>query len=237
MMPATADLLIRRLGRQDYLPVFEAMRTFSLERHPRQIDEIWILEHNPVYTQGLNGNAQHLLAPGEIPVIQTDRGGQVTYHGPGQLVVYLLLDVKRRQLGVRRLVSTLEQSVVELVRAWGVTAASRADAPGVYVGQRKLASLGLRIRRGHSYHGLSLNVAMDLSPFRGIEPCGLVGMQMTQLSELCPGISLRATADALLPILTTKLGYTEVAERAGLPALVQTTACAAATMPSDSGSS
>lgn len=216
-MPTPDHLLIRRLGRREYAAIFEAMRSFSARRGPEQVDEIWLLEHDPVFTQGLNGQAEHVLAAGEIPLVQTDRGGQVTYHGPGQLVVYVLIDVRRRRLGVRHLVSALEESVVELVRPLGVAARARPDAPGVYVGERKLASLGLRIRRGCSYHGLSLNVAMDLAPFQRINPCGFAGLRMTQLRDLGSPLSVNDAADALVPILTAKLGYTVVSEQRGLP--------------------
>lgn len=218
-MTATAKVVVRRLGRQDYAPVFETMRAFSLAARPCQDDEIWLLEHNPVFTQGINGKPEHLLAPGDIPVVETDRGGQVTYHGPGQLVVYLLLDVKARGLGVRQLVTTIEQSVVELVERWGIQATAMASAPGVYVGERKLASLGLRIRRGRCYHGLSLNVAMDLAPFQRIDPCGFAGLQMTQLRDLGADISLHRASEALLPILIRNLGYTGGVEHRGLPTL------------------
>jgi len=218
-MSTKTDLVVRRLGRRDYSQVFDAMRAFSLQRPCEQADEVWLLEHSPVFTQGLNGKSVHVLAPGDIPVIQTDRGGQVTYHGPGQLVIYLLLDLRRLQIGVRRLVSILEQSVVTLLRPWGISANARPDAPGVYVGDCKLASLGLRVRRGCCYHGLSLNVDMDLSPFQRIDPCGYTGLQMTQLRDLCPGATLKATADALLPILTQELGYTAGVVRDDLPRL------------------
>lgn len=184
-MPSST--LLRRLGRCDYPPVWDAMRTFTDRRTPETPDEIWLLEHTPVFTQGLNGKPEHLLDPGEIPVIQVDRGGQVTYHAPGQLVFYLLLDLKRRKLGVRPIVTAMEQAVIELLAGYGLESRARQDAPGVYVDEKKVASLGLRIRHGCSYHGLSLNVDMDLEPFSRINPCGYEGLAVSQLRDL--GIS------------------------------------------------
>lgn len=210
-------LVLRRLGLRDYRPVFEAMRAFTDRRDADTPDELWWLEHPPVFTQGMAGRAEHLLAPGDIPVVQTDRGGQVTYHGPGQLVVYCLLDVRRLGLGARALVTALEQSVIELLADRGVLARARPDAPGVYVADAKVASLGLRIRQGRSYHGLSLNVAMDLEPFGRINPCGYPGLRVTQLRDLGLGASVEAVADNLLPRLGRKLGYTCFDLLAGLP--------------------
>jgi lipoyl(octanoyl) transferase len=177
-------LIIRWLGRVDYAPTVTAMQQFVDARDASTPDEIWLLEHSPVYTLGMAADQSHVLAPGSIPVVATDRGGQVTYHGPGQLVVYALLDVRRLGINVRSLVMKLEQSVIDLVGAHGITALGRRDAPGVYVDGRKLASLGLRIRRGASYHGLALNVDMDLEPFLRINPCGMAGMAVTQLADL-----------------------------------------------------
>jgi lipoyl(octanoyl) transferase len=176
--------LVRWLGRVEYEPTWRAMQTFTEQRDESTPDEIWLLEHPPVFTQGMNGKAEHLLAPGEIPVVNIDRGGQVTYHGPGQLVAYPLLDLRRLKLGVRELVVALENGIIKTVAHWGIEAAGRRDAPGVYVSGRKLASIGLRIKSGCSYHGLALNVAMDLAPFRRINPCGFQGLQVTQVSEL-----------------------------------------------------
>lgn len=210
-------LVLRRLGLRDYRPVFEAMRAFTDRRDADTPDELWWLEHPPVFTQGMAGRAEHLLAPGDIPVVQTDRGGQVTYHGPGQLVVYCLLDVRRLGLGARALVTALEQSVIELLADRGVLARARPDAPGVYVADAKVASLGLRIRQGRSYHGLSLNVAMDLEPFGRINPCGYPGLRVTQLRDLGLDPSVEAVADNLLPRLGRKLGYTCFDLLAGLP--------------------
>jgi lipoyl(octanoyl) transferase len=169
-------------------------------------DEIWFLEHPPVFTQGLNGKPEHVLLPGDIPVVAIDRGGQVTYHGPGQLVVYPLLDLRRLGLGVRPLVVALERAIAALAAQHGIEAAGRRDAPGVYVGARKLASLGLRVRRGASYHGLALNVDMDLEPFRRINPCGYAGLEMTQLASLGAPLTVRRAAEELAPLLCRELG-------------------------------
>jgi lipoyl(octanoyl) transferase len=177
-------VITRWLGRVEYEPTWRAMQRFTDERDADTEDELWLLEHPPVFTLGMAADASHVLAAGDIPVVQTDRGGQVTYHGPGQLVVYPLIDIRRRGLGVRDLVVTLEKSVIDLVAKHGVHAVGRRDAPGVYVDGRKLASVGMRIRRGASYHGLALNVDMDLTPFSRINPCGMVGMEVTQLGEL-----------------------------------------------------
>ncbi|WP_245584105.1 lipoyl(octanoyl) transferase LipB [Saccharospirillum impatiens] len=159
------------------------MQDFTLNRDDQATDEIWLLEHDPVFTQGQAGKAEHLLSPGDIPVVPADRGGQVTYHGPGQLVAYVLLDIRRLKSDVRKLVSALEDSVVGLLGSYGVDAAARADAPGVYIGESKVCSLGLRIKRGRSYHGLALNVDMDLEPFSRINPCGYQGLEMTQVAD------------------------------------------------------
>ncbi|HPF59502.1 MAG TPA: lipoyl(octanoyl) transferase LipB [Candidatus Competibacteraceae bacterium] len=201
------SLLFRRLGHQEYQPVFDAMRAFTEARDADTLDELWQVEHPPVFTQGLAGKAEHLLAPGNIPVIQVDRGGQVTYHGPGQIVIYCLLDVRRLGLSVRGLVTALEQSVIEVLAMHNVTAYARPNAPGVYVEDAKIASLGLRIRQGRSYHGLSLNVDMDLEPFSRINPCGYPGLRVTQLRDLGVALTLEAAAQALLPRLSHNLGY------------------------------
>jgi lipoyl(octanoyl) transferase len=184
------------------------------ERGPHTPDEIWFLEHPPVFTLGMNARPEHVLAPGDIPVVPIDRGGQVTYHGPGQLVVYPLLDLGRARLGVRPLVEGIERAIVATVGQWGIEAAGRRDAPGVYVGARKLASIGLRIRRGCSYHGLALNVAMDLEPFRRINPCGYAGLEMTQLSELGGPADLGVVADVLAPRLLEALGLAPASQSA-----------------------
>lgn len=174
-------MLTRDLGLADYQTVYDQMTAFTEERTGETGDELWFLQHPPVFTQGQAGKAEHVLFPGDIPVIQTDRGGQVTYHGPGQLVVYLMIDISRRGWGPRQLVSGIEQAIVNTLAEWQIDAAPRADAPGVYTGGRKIASLGLRIRHGRSFHGLALNIDMDLEPFRRINPCGYAGMEMTQM--------------------------------------------------------
>jgi len=189
--------LVRWLGRVDYESTWREMQAFTDRRDERARDEIWCLEHPPVFTLGMNGKPEHVLAAGDIPLVKIDRGGQVTYHGPGQLVVYPLLDLRRLQLGVRELVVALENAVIATVAQWGIVAGGNRDAPGVYVEGRKLASIGLRIRRGCSYHGLALNVAMDLQPFKRINPCGFAGLQVTQVSELGGPTDVRAVADSL----------------------------------------
>lgn len=199
--------VLRWLGRVDYEPTWRAMQRIVDARGPAARDEVWFLEHPPVFTLGMNSRPEHLLGTGDIPVVQIDRGGQVTYHGPGQLVVYPLLDLARAKLGVRALVEGIERAIVATVAGWGIEARGRRDAPGVYVGPRKLASVGLRIRRGCSYHGLALNVAMDLEPFRRINPCGYAGLEMTQVSELGGPADLGVVADALAPRLLTALGF------------------------------
>jgi lipoyl(octanoyl) transferase len=198
---------VRRLGIVDYESTWREMQAFTEQRGPDEPDQIWLLQHPPVYTLGMAGDPSHVLATGAIPVVQIDRGGQVTYHGPGQLIVYPLLDLRRLKLGVRDLVSCLEQAVIDCVANYGVSAAARPDAPGVYVGDRKLASLGLRVRRGCSYHGLALNIAMDLKPFDGINPCGHEGLEVTQLSELIEDADLEGIGDELLQTLLAGLGY------------------------------
>lgn len=182
-MPGHA-LTIRHLGLMDYTPVWQEMQTFTESRHANTPDELWFLEHPPVFTLGRNGKQEHLHKTGDIPVIHVDRGGQVTYHGPGQLIAYPLLNIKRRQLGVQSLVKILEQSVIDLLADYSLSAERHEKAPGVYIDNRKLAALGLRIRKGCSFHGLSLNVDMDLSPFSMIDPCGYSGLEVTQLKDL-----------------------------------------------------
>lgn len=177
------SVVIRQLGCVAYEPTWHAMQHFTQTRNADTVDEIWLLEHPRVFTQGQAGKAEHVLAAGDIPVVQVDRGGQVTYHGPGQLVAYILVDVRRAGQGVRDLVTSIENSLIELLSQYGVSAQAKPDAPGVYVAGKKVASLGLRIRRGCSFHGLALNVDMDLQPFQRINPCGYAGMQMTQLRD------------------------------------------------------
>jgi len=206
--------VLRWLGRVDYESTWRAMQRLVDARDADTRDEIWFLEHPPVFTLGMNSRPEHLLGTGDIPVVQIDRGGQVTYHGPGQLVVYPLLDLGRAKLGVRALVEGIERAIVATVAEWGIQAYGRRDAPGVYVGPRKIASVGLRIRRGCSYHGLALNVAMDLEPFRRINPCGYAGLEMTQVSELGGPADVGAVADALAPRLLAALGFEPPAQSA-----------------------
>ena len=199
-------MLVRFLGRQEYEPLWRAMQRFTEERDESTPDELWFTEHPPVFTLGLNAKREHLLAPGNIPVVQIDRGGQVTYHGPGQLMIYPLIDLKRAGLGVRALVTALEKSVIDLVGGFGVEAECRSGAPGVYVGGRKLASVGLRVRRGASYHGMALNVDVDLEPFSRINPCGYAGLEMTDLARLGIRESLPWVADRIESLLVGRLG-------------------------------
>ena len=172
------------LGRSDYEPVWQAMKQFTEQRQQETRDEIWLTEHNPVYTQGLNGRSEHVLNTGNIPLVKVDRGGQVTYHGPGQLIVYFMLDLNRLGIGIRSLVMSLEQAVINLLQDYAIDAHARREAPGVYVGDAKIAALGLRVRKGCCYHGLSLNLDMDLTPFSGIDPCGYKGLPVIQLADL-----------------------------------------------------
>jgi lipoyl(octanoyl) transferase len=198
-------VIIRRLGLVDYLPTWQAMQRHTNERAADTDDEIWLLQHPPVFTLGMAADPSHVLAAGDIPVIPTDRGGQVTFHGPGQLVMYVLIDLRRHGLGVRDLVVLLERAVIGLVAPYGVQAAGRRDAPGVYVTGRKLASVGMRIRRGASYHGLALNVDMDLSAFARINPCGMAGMQVTQLRDLAVPGTVETVGEALAEWLAGQL--------------------------------
>ena len=206
LQAGATELCVKWLGRVPYIPTWRAMQQFTDERDAHTPDELWLLEHDPVYTLGLNADAAHVLDPGEIPVVRIDRGGQVTYHGPGQLVVYPLVDMRRCGLGVRDLVTALERAVIELAATYGIAAVCRERSPGVYVDGRKLASVGLRIRRGGSYHGLALNVNMDLAPFARINPCGYAGLEMTQLAALGGAVDVRQAADALVPLLLQRLG-------------------------------
>jgi lipoyl(octanoyl) transferase len=206
--------LIRHLGLVGYMPTWRAMEKFTLERGPETPDEIWFLQHPPVFTLGLAGKMEHVLAPGDIPVVHIDRGGQVTYHGPGQLVVYPLLDLKRLKLGVRALVEALENAVIDTLEGYAIHARGRRDAPGVYVDARKVCSIGIRVRRGASYHGIAFNVAMDLEPFSRINPCGYAGLEMTQVSALGGPSSLERVATDLAPALLERLGYNTLVPQA-----------------------
>jgi lipoyl(octanoyl) transferase len=197
--------IVRAFGIVEYEPTWRAMQRFTDERGPDTADEIWLLEHPPVFTLGMNASRDHVLAPGDIPVVQIDRGGQVTYHGPGQLVVYPLVDLRRAGLGVRDIVTALERSVIDYAADLGVVAECRRGAPGVYVEGRKLASVGIRVRRGASYHGMALNVSADLEPFRRINPCGYPGLEMTQLVDLSRVSSVSVAAEGLKPHLLRHL--------------------------------
>ena len=207
-MSSETPLIIRHLGVQDYSTIFEAMKSFNEQRDVSTADEIWLLEHHPVFTQGQAGKEEYILLPGDIPVVKSDRGGHVTYHGPGQITAYVLVDLKRLKIGVRDLVTLIEQALVQTLAYWHISAAPRKDAPGVYVDNGdKIASLGLRIRKGCSYHGLNFNVSMDLSPWQRINPCGL-GVAMTQLVDLVDvPPTIEQVMDKLADYLCAGLGY------------------------------
>lgn len=198
--------LVRQLGRQPYVPVWRAMQRFTDVRTPDSADELWVVEHEPVFTLGQAGKPEHVLAPGEVPVVQVDRGGQVTYHGPGQLVVYPLLDLARLKVGVRDYVCRIEQAIIDTLDEWNIGAVRRDGAPGVYVNDAKIAALGIRVRRGRSFHGLAFNIAMDLEPFSRINPCGYAGLQVVSLADLGGPSSFGAVAPALTAHLATQFG-------------------------------
>ncbi len=198
---------IKHLGLTDYEPVWQSMKQFTDDRDGDTQDELWLTEHNPVYTQGLNGRKEHLVATGNIPVVQVDRGGQVTYHGPGQLVIYCLLDLQRLGLGIRQLVTNIEQAIIKLLNDYDIDAYARSDAPGVYINQAKIAALGLRIRKGSCYHGLSFNLDMDLAPFSGINPCGFQGLKVTQLSHYVTKFTTEQIQQQLCSKLISEIGY------------------------------
>lgn len=209
------QLNIRQLGQQPYLPVWQQMQAFTNKRDATTADELWVVEHDSVFTQGQAGKAEHVLNAGDIPVVKVDRGGQVTWHGPGQLVIYLLLDVRRINYGVRHLVNLIEESLVEYMANLGIKAAAKADAPGVYLQEgsqagAKIAALGLKIRRGCSFHGLSFNITCDLDAFQRINPCGYAGMPVARLVDLVPSITFQQAQDALLGILIRRLGHTHI---------------------------
>ena len=211
-------LHIRHLGKQDYESVWHAMQHYTDTRNRESPDELWIVEHPPVFTQGQAGKSEHILNAGDIPVIQVDRGGQVTYHGPGQLVVYPLIDIKRSKIGVRQLVTHIEQSIINMLAKYDIQAYAKADAPGVYVNERKIASLGLRIRRGCSFHGLALNVDMDLAPFRRINPCGYAGLEMVQSKALGGPQTVTEAGEQLTITFSQLLGYQHLVHHQGLAA-------------------
>lgn len=205
-----STLIVRQLGRCDYVPVWEAMQRFTLARGAETLDEMWAVEHPPVFTQGLNGKAENILNPGHIPVVQVDRGGQVTYHAPGQLVLYVLIDLGRRRLGIKDLVRRLEDAVIDSLKEYRILAARRDGAPGVYVAGAKIAALGLRVKRGCSYHGLSFNIDMDLTPFQGIHPCGFKEMAVTQLRDLGIRSDINRETRNIVEKLRVNLGYGHV---------------------------
>ncbi|NAW64478.1 lipoyl(octanoyl) transferase LipB [Photobacterium halotolerans] len=204
------NLIVRNLGLTDYSVTYEAMHHFTANRDDDTVDEIWLVEHLPVFTQGQAGKAEHVLNPGDIPIFQSDRGGQVTYHGPGQQMMYLLIDLRRHKLGVRELVTHIENTVINTLSRFGVASNARPDAPGVYVDGKKICSLGLRIRRGCSFHGLALNVDMDLTPFLRINPCGYAGMEMTQLAGLNGPTELADVQPVLVDELVKLLDYQSI---------------------------
>lgn len=205
------SVLVRDLGRRAYEPVWHAMQAFTDARDADTEDELWLVEHDPVFTQGQAGKAEHLLAPGDIPVVAVDRGGQVTYHGPGQIVAYPMIDLRRLGIGVRQLVCRIEQAIIDTLEAWNIAAARREGAPGVYVGEAKIAALGLRVRRGCSFHGLAFNIAMDLAPFSRINPCGYRGLAVTQMSDLGAATHPAIVAPVLVRELCRQLRLVPVA--------------------------
>lgn len=200
------NIEVKQFNTEPYEPIWQQMRDFTDTRAANTPDQFWCLQHQPVFTQGQAGKAEHILDPGEIPVMQTDRGGQVTYHGPGQLIIYILLDLKRRGLTIKPLVSGIEQAVIDMLAEYGIIATRKTGAPGVYVNEAKICALGLRVRKGCSYHGLALNVNMDTSPFQRINPCGYEGMQVTQCADLGGPKTVAEAQEKLLPILERLLG-------------------------------
>lgn len=213
---ANIPLKVRELGRMDYVPVWQAMQHFTDHRDEHTPDEIWVVEHNPVFTQGQAGKEEHLLFTGDIPVVKVDRGGQVTYHGPGQIVMYPMLDLRRRKMGVRELVTHIENAIIATLAEHHIKAAAKPDAPGVYVNDAKIASLGLRVRKGCSFHGLSLNVDMDLEPFLRINPCGYAGLQMIQCRDFAPTEQFAPVKQQLINHLAELLQAGEISHVNGL---------------------
>lgn len=210
-----SQLIVRQLGIQAYLPIWQAMQDFTDNRNTETVDEIWLVEHQAVFTQGQAGKEEHLLMPGDIPVVKVDRGGQVTYHGPGQQMMYVLLNLKRNNLGVRSLVTALEECVVNTLKDYAIDAYPKADAPGVYVDGKKVCSIGLRIRKGCSFHGLALNVKMDLSPFKRINPCGYAGLEMVDCAQLDGPDTLAEAGIKLTDHLSALLGIKNKEYREG----------------------
>ena len=211
------QLVLRQVDVDDYETIWHAMQDYTDNRTETDLDELWLVEHAPVFTQGQAGKEEHLLNTGDIPVVKVDRGGQVTYHGPGQLVVYLLLDLRRRKLGVRDLVTKIEQAIIDLLAQYQIKAYAKADAPGVYVDESKVASLGLRVRKGCSFHGLALNVDMDMEPFLRINPCGYAGMAMVQTKQISGPQTVAEAGEKLGQILADSLASTEIIRQTGLP--------------------
>lgn len=199
-------MIVRELGLKPYLPVWEDMKQFTQSRTEATSDECWLLEHPPVYTQGQAGKTEHVFNPGNIPIIQSDRGGQVTYHGPGQLVAYVLINLHQRNIGIRTLVTRLERILITLLAEYNIPGSSRCKAPGVYVKDKKIASIGLRVKNGCTYHGIALNVAMDLKPFNGINPCGFAALQMTQIRDFVSDITLAEVNSHFKNILLKEFG-------------------------------
>lgn len=209
-------LIIRQLASMEYTKVWHAMQEFTDVRDEDTVDELWLVEHPSVFTQGQAGKEEHLLMPGDIPVVKVDRGGQVTYHGPGQQVIYFLINLRRRKMGVRQLVTLIEDGIVNALAEYNITAAAKPDAPGVYVDNKKIASLGLRVRKGCSFHGLALNVNMDLSPFLRINPCGYAGLEMIQTCDIDGPEKLADAGNVLVKHLTKLLGCSQIEYRVGL---------------------
>ena len=201
-------IIVKSLGKRDYEPIWREMQRFTDQRDENTLDELWLVEHPPVFTQGLAGKAEHVLAAGDIPIIQVDRGGQVTYHGPGQIVAYPMLDLRRHGIGVKSLVGGIEQSIIDTIALYGIEAARKDDAPGVYVSGAKIASLGLKIRKGCSFHGLAFNIDMDLEPFMRINPCGFSGLKVIQLTDLANGVDINTVEQQLIASFCKQLNFT-----------------------------
>ncbi len=207
-MPLPSDrVLIKYLGLQAYQPIWSAMQDFTIQRNADSYDEIWLLEHPSIFTMGRNAQAEHILETSNIPIINSDRGGQITYHGPGQLVIYLMIDIKRRTLGVRKLITLIEQSIIDTLNDYQLNAYAKKEAPGVYINNAKIAALGLRIKKGCTFHGLSLNIAMDLSPFKQINPCGYKNLPIVQLSDYISDIKMSQVQQKIISYLVKNIGY------------------------------
>lgn len=215
MSKPASTTIVRQLGRQSYMPIWQRMQDFTDQRDAHTPDEIWLVEHQPVFTQGQAGKEEHILMPGDIPVVPVDRGGQVTYHGPGQQMLYILIDIKRAKLGVRHLVTALEQCIVNLLSDYDIQAYAKPDAPGVYIDEKKICSVGLRIRKGCSFHGLALNVNMDLEPFQRINPCGYAGLEMVDCATVGGPSSLSESAQPLVDHFCQLAGITTKEFREG----------------------